>query len=73
MCKSNCFKLDQIKKAWAEYRTKKVLRVLKNGKWESRPVVMALKHVDGVRAQVVLIKDTMSFPEYLEQQVKDNG
>lgn len=59
------FTIGQIKDAWTEYQEKKAWRVLRDGKWK-----LYLKNPDTTdgttRAEMVKLKDHMSFPKYLE-------
>jgi hypothetical protein len=59
--------LEEIKAAWEKYKNHKVMRVLKNGKWE---IALPTNHglIDGTKAQRVYIKEIMEFPEYLEKR-----
>ena len=60
------FTFDQLKKAWESYRTDKVMKVLKGGKWYTVPTGTKLE--EGVtEAQVVTFSNAMSFPWYLEK------
>ena len=59
--------LDQIKEAWAEYGSKTVLKILKDGKWKMVEMPKGgLKNISATKASVVKIKDVMSFPKFLE-------
>ncbi len=59
------FTISQIKERWTEYQDKKCWRVLREGKWKlylNRPNTTA----GATRAEMVKIKDHMSFPKFLE-------
>lgn len=59
--------INQINEAWKEYAGKKVIKVLRNGKWEIEPVKGGLpSNIRGVRAEVVFLKSIVSFPQYLQ-------
>lgn len=60
------FTLPEIKQAWGIYEKLKVLRVQKDGKWETRPLGASHKLIPGTRAMVKDLSDVMDFPEYLE-------
>jgi len=60
------YSLDEIKAAWAVYEKLKVLRVLVNGKWETRELKTNRENISATRAAVKDIADIMDFPEYLE-------
>lgn len=59
------FTMSQIKDLWEGYQGKKAWRVLRNGKWK-----LYTKNPDttggATRAEMVKLKDHMSFPKYLE-------
>jgi len=58
--------MDIIKDAWIEYKKRQVLKVLKDGKWEIRPLSKSTD-LSGTRAEVVKLHTVMSFPKYLEK------
>lgn len=60
------YTLDQIKDAWQEYRTKKVMKVSYSGKWYIQPLGTGLLD-SAVNPQVVTYKDVLSFPKFLEK------
>ena len=61
------YTLKDIETLWKDYETKKVLRVLKDGKWETIPLKgTGIPHVAATQAKVVKIMDVMSFPKYLK-------
>ena len=61
------YSLNQIKEAWAEYGSRTVLKVLKDGKWKVTEIPKGgLKNISATKASVVKIKDVMSFPKFLE-------
>lgn len=62
------YSLDDIKAAWEQYDKARVLRVLKDGKWETLPAGSAI--TGGTRAEVVPMKKAKSFPEFLEEEWK---
>jgi hypothetical protein len=62
------FTLDEIKTAWAVYEKAKVLRVLVNGKWETRPLEVNRQNIPATKAAVKDMSDVMDFPEYLEKE-----
>ena len=59
------FTISQIKERWEAYLSAKGWRVLKEGKWK-----LQFKSPDltggATKAEMVKIKDYMSFPKYLE-------
>ena len=60
------FTIEIIKDAWTEYKTKNVLRVLRDGKWKTMPSTDVDK-IKGTRAEVVSVSVVVSFPEFLEE------
>ena len=61
------FALEIIQDAWAEYKARSVLRVLKNGKWEILPLGHDMDQIEGTRAEVVKLSTVQGFPKYLEE------
>lgn len=61
------YSLDQIKDAWKEYQEAKVLRVLIAGKWKLRPLTAAGGNIEATKAEVVKLRDHVSFPKFLEK------
>ncbi|MCK5023426.1 MAG: hypothetical protein KAS04_04600 [Candidatus Aenigmarchaeota archaeon] len=60
------YKLNQLKEAWEEYTTKKVMKVTKEGKQYIRRAGTKLEN--GVTsAEVVTYRAVMSFPRFLEE------
>lgn len=64
------FSLDDIKSAWTIYDSKKTVRVLRNGSWVIVDPMSLRVPLDGTRAEVIDLKKTMSFPEFLEKEWK---
>ena len=61
------FEFEKIESAWNDYRTQKVLRVLKSGKWEIKELgAHPLNSIDGVRAEICNVHQIMSFPQFLK-------
>lgn len=61
------FTLAELKVFWADYDTKKCMRLLKNGAWEVVPLDgRSQKSINATRAEIVPLKKTKTFPEYLE-------
>ncbi len=61
------YTLDQIKEAWALYRSQKVLKVLMGGKWTVFRDLKT-KPTDATKAEVVKINTVMGFPKFLERE-----
>ena len=61
------FTLPEIKKHWDKYSSISGLRILRQGKWVYEFPARNLRHIDGVRAEVVELKQVMSFVKYLEK------
>ena len=60
--------MPEIKQAWGVYEKLKILRVLVNGKWETRPLdLVGKKSISATRAAMKDVSDVMDFPEYLEK------
>jgi len=60
------YTLNQLKEAWGLYKTNKVMKVLKDGKWYIVPAGTKLE--DGVTgARVETYNNVMSFIRYLEK------
>ena len=62
----------QIEEAWAEYKEKRVTRVLKDGKWTVHDFAvnsLTLPHylAGATRSELVKLKTIMSFPKYLKK------
>jgi len=57
---------DQIKEAWAEYHTKKVMKILKDGKWTVHKLKPGLRNIEGTKASIVTVNEVMGFPKFLE-------
>lgn len=64
------YSIDDIKSAWNAYETRKTVRVLRNGSWVYVNPVSLRNTIDGTRAEVIDLKKTMSFPEFLEKEWK---
>lgn len=64
------YSIDDIKSAWEVYDAKKVLRVLRNGTWVNLDLSSARSPIEGTRSEVIELKKTMSFPEFLEKEWK---
>ena len=62
---SDVFTMDQIREKWAEYRAAQGWRVLRDGKWK---LYMSKPDLTGgaTRAEMIHIKNHLSFPKYLE-------
>lgn len=65
--------LDQIDALWGLYVSAKVLKVLEQGEWKYRKIEEGMRHIAGTKAEVVKLKDVISFPEYVRQKVKKAG
>lgn len=61
------FTFAELRTYWKDYETRKVLRVLKNGKWENRPAGFGMKPIDSTRAELLPLKQVKTFIEYLEE------
>ena len=60
------YDIKTIKDAWIEYQRTKFLRVLKDGKWETRPD-SELDNIKGKKsAEIVCMSVKVSFPRFLE-------
>jgi len=62
--------LSDVKRAWAKYKSIQVFSVLRNGKWEDKPLLngeRAPRRVEGTAAKIQSLKNVMEFPEYLEK------
>ena len=59
------YTLEHIKKAWTSYKTDKVMRVLKEGKWHTVPAGTSPRGSLG--AKMMTCDKFMSFPTFLEK------
>ena len=60
------FSLHDVQAAWKEYESVRVLRVLKDGKWETKALDGERQpRINGTSAAIKPLKDVMDFPEYL--------
>jgi hypothetical protein len=59
------YTIKDIDQAWKGYENRMVLRVLKDGKWET--LLDTPKNIIGTSAKQVPIQDVMSFPKYLRE------
>lgn len=60
------YTLSQIKEYWDAYRARKAWRMLKDGKWVLKLTAPALDGAAVTRAEMVKLRDHVSFPKYLE-------
>jgi hypothetical protein len=64
------YTLDDILRAWKDYTGAKAYCVLRNGKWEEKPLVDGVNFQDKIAgatsAKIRPLKDVMDFPNYLE-------
>jgi hypothetical protein len=61
--------MEEIVAAWEEYNSTMALSVLKNGKWVDMAMIdgfMFPKNIEGTRASMKKLRETMSFPKFLE-------
>lgn len=58
-----------IEEAWGDYITKKVLKLLVDGKWKYRLVEEQVSRgaVNATKAEVVTINKVMGFPKFLKK------
>lgn len=69
MAKRKVFTPNQIKEAWKDYKSRRVMKVLKQGKWQYHELNgKGLPHVEGVKASVVTMSDVLEFPTFLEKE-----
>ena len=61
------YTLTELKKHWNKFSSISGLRILRGGKWVYEFPARNLRHIDGVRAEVVELKQVMSFVKYLEK------
>jgi hypothetical protein len=60
--------LTEISEAWKEYKSKRVLSILRNGKEVIEPLDgKKMGHIEGTSAQVILMSKAYTFPEFLEK------
>lgn len=60
------YRFDTLIEAWKDYTTRKVLRVLRDGKWHVQPFKAGVK-IEGTSAMVVTIDKVMGFPRFLSK------
>lgn len=61
--------LKYVDALWKQYKSKRVIRVLKAGKWEIIEVNgHGVPAITGTRAESKDLKDIMDFPEFMRQQ-----
>ena len=69
--RANPMTLTEISEAWKEYKSKRVMSVLRNGKEVFEPLDgKRTGRIDGTSAQVVAMSKAMTFPEFLEKEWK---
>jgi len=63
------YTLKDIEALWKGYDCETVLRILKEGKWQTMQILKGkgIPRIAATRAKVVKVKDVMSFPEYLKR------
>lgn len=61
--------MSDIERLWKQYKNKRVIRVLRGGKWEIIEVDgHGVPAITGTRAESKDVKDIMDFPEFIRQQ-----
>jgi hypothetical protein len=62
------YSTQDITDAWHKYRTKQVLAILEGGKWRFEALTgQKFTTVPGTKAEKRWIRDTCTFPEFLEK------
>ena len=63
------YTLKDIETLWKGYQGEMVLRVLKDGKWQTMQILKGkgIPRITATQAKVVKLKDVMDFPEYLKR------
>lgn len=65
------YSLTEIRIYWNKYWTLSGLRYLVKGKWEYDFSGKPKAHIDATRAEVTLLRNYITFPEFLEKYGKD--
>lgn len=62
------YTIELLEEAWKDYTTRKVLKMLINGKWVVKSLDEHKKSpITATRAEVVVISKTMGFPKFLRK------
>lgn len=72
MKKEKSYTMTEIDKLWHQYKKITGIRFLKEGKWHYNYSNRSLGLIDATRAEIIRLKDYISFPEYL-RRVKKYG
>ena len=71
MAPGTSYTLKELKIYWGKYWGKSGIRYLVKGTWKYDFSGKSLGHIDATRAEVTLLRNRMTFPEFLEKYGKD--
>ena len=66
-----CYTLKELKIYWNHYWHKSGFRYLTKGKWKYDFSGKPITNIDATRAEVTLLRNHITFPEFLEKYGKD--